>query len=92
MLTVLVGTLTGIAGSFLVSLSGMRDYADLYNYYIGYDGEITEPQAQDTLSKDELNISETELMERFTRGDASRNTEGSGLGLAIARDLLHLMD
>ena len=48
-LTVLVGTLTGIAGSFLVSLSGMRDYADLYNYYIGYDGEITEPQAQDTL-------------------------------------------
>ena len=44
------------------------------------------------ISKDELNISEAELMERFTRGDASRNTEGSGLGLAIARDLVHLMD
>ena len=30
-------------------------------------------------------------MERFKRGDESRNTEGSGLGLAIARDLVHLM-
>ena len=47
--TVLMGTLTGIAGSFLVSLTGMNDYANLYNYYIGYDGEITAPQAQDTL-------------------------------------------
>ena len=30
-------------------------------------------------------------MERFTRGDSSRNTEGSGLGLAIAKDLTRLM-
>ncbi len=30
-------------------------------------------------------------MERFKRGDKSRNTEGSGLGL-IARDLMHMMD
>jgi len=30
-------------------------------------------------------------MERFTRGDSSRNTEGSGLGLAIAKDLTTLM-
>lgn len=44
------------------------------------------------ISRDALNISEEELMERFTRGDASRNTEGSGLGLAIARDLVRLMD
>ena len=44
------------------------------------------------ISKDKLNISEAELMERFTRGDESRNTEGSGLGLAIAKDLVHLMD
>ena len=43
------------------------------------------------ISKDELNISAEELMERFTRGDSSRNTEGSGLGLAIARDLTTLM-
>ena len=33
-----------------------------------------------------------ELMERFKRGDESRNTEGSGLGLAIAKDLVKLMN
>ena len=33
------------------------------------------------ISKDALNISGDELMERFVRGDSSRNTEGSGLGL-----------
>ena len=43
------------------------------------------------ISKAELNISPDELMERFTRGDQSRNTEGSGLGLAIAKDLTTLM-
>ena len=37
-----------------------------------------------------LNISGEELMERFVRGDRSRNTEGSGLGLSIARSLAHL--
>ncbi len=31
-----------------------------------------------------------ELLERFVRGDASRNTEGSGLGLSIARSLARL--
>ena len=44
------------------------------------------------ISEEQLNISAEELMERFKRGDASRNTEGSGLGLAIARDLTKLMD
>ena len=44
------------------------------------------------ISRDRLNISADELMERFKRGDESRNTEASGLGLAIARDLTKLMD
>ena len=44
------------------------------------------------ISKDPLNISADELMERFKRGDESRNTEGSGLGLAIAKDLAKLMN
>lgn len=37
-----------------------------------------------------LNISADELMERFVRGDASRNTEGNGLGLSIAKSLTEL--
>ncbi|MBQ5387437.1 MAG: GHKL domain-containing protein [Lachnospiraceae bacterium] len=44
------------------------------------------------ISKNELNISADELMERFVRGDASRNTEGNGLGLSIARSLTESMD
>ncbi len=42
------------------------------------------------ISKYQLNISADELMERFVRGDSSRNTEGSGLGLSIARSLAEL--
>ena len=42
-------------------------------------------------SRDELNISSDELMERFVRGDSSRHTEGSGLGLNIAKSLTELM-
>ncbi len=42
------------------------------------------------ISREPLNLSPDELMERFVRGDASRNTEGSGLGLSIARSLTEL--
>lgn len=42
------------------------------------------------ISKYELNISAEELMERFVRGDSSRNTEGSGLGISIAKSLTEL--
>ena len=43
------------------------------------------------ISKEKLNITGEELMERFVRGDRSRNTEGSGLGLSIAKSLTNLM-
>lgn len=43
-------------------------------------------------SKSALNISGDELMERFIRGDSSRNTEGSGLGLSIAQSLTELLN
>lgn len=44
------------------------------------------------ISASQLNISGEELMERFVRGDSSRNTEGSGLGLSIARSLVQLQN
>ncbi len=44
------------------------------------------------ISKFQLNVSAEELMERFVRGDTSRNTEGSGLGLSIARSLVELQN
>ena len=44
------------------------------------------------ISKFQLNVSAEELMERFVRGDTSRNTEGSGLGLSIARSLAELQN
>lgn len=42
------------------------------------------------ISKTPLNITSDELMERFVRGDSSRNTEGSGLGLSITKSLTEL--
>ena len=44
------------------------------------------------VSKDKLNITADELMQRFVRGDKSRYTEGSGLGLSIAKSLCELQD
>ena len=42
------------------------------------------------ISREQLNVNADELMERFVRGDTSRNTEGSGLGLNIAKSLTEL--
>ena len=44
------------------------------------------------ISKFPLNISTDELLERFIRGDSSRNAEGSGLGLSIAKSLAELQN
>jgi signal transduction histidine kinase len=43
------------------------------------------------ISRDPLNISPEELMERFVRGDVARSTEGSGLGLSISKSLTELL-
>ena len=42
------------------------------------------------ISKEELRLSAEDLLERFVRGDASRNREGSGLGLNIAKTLMEV--
>lgn len=44
------------------------------------------------ISKDKLNISAEELMQRFVRGDKARTTEGSGLGISIAQNLTELQN
>lgn len=66
------------------SLSGTRAYMELYEK----DGKAF--IVFKNISKCELNISGDELVERFVRGDTSRNTEGSGLGLSIAKSLTEL--
>ena len=42
------------------------------------------------VSAAELDFDETQIVERFERGDKARNTEGSGLGLAIAKSFTEL--
>ena len=66
------------------SLCGTRAYMELYEK----DGKAF--IVFKNISKCELNISGDELVERFVRGDTSRNTEGSGLGLSIAKSLTEL--
>lgn len=44
------------------------------------------------ISNHKLNIPPDELLERFVRGDVSRNTNGSGLGLSIAKNLVQIQD
>ena len=41
-------------------------------------------------SRQQLDMTEEALMERFVRGDAARSSEGNGLGLSIARSMAEL--
>ena len=57
-------------------------------FYIAADAEEERVRMSfKNISRDELNVSADELLERFVRGDAARSGEGSGLGLDIARSL-----
>ena len=44
------------------------------------------------ISREPQQINADDLMERFVRGDASRNSEGSGLGLNIAKSLMEIQN
>ena len=67
------------------ALPGTRVYIDV----MALEGKVI--ISLKNISRDELNVDADELMERFVRGDSSRNTEGNGLGLSIAGSLMELM-
>lgn len=66
------------------ALEGTRVYVSLKKV-----GDVAEFVVKN-VAKYELNEDAAELVERFKRADASRNTEGSGLGLAIAQSIVDL--
>lgn len=66
------------------AMANTRVYVDLYTK------GNTASVAVKNISGQRLNITEDELLQRFVRGDSSRNTEGSGLGLSIAKSLAEL--
>ena len=66
------------------ALPGTRVYCD-----VTADGRKARISVKN-ISRDPLNITADELMERFVRGDQSRNSEGNGLGLNIAKSLMEV--
>lgn len=68
------------------ALENSRVYIDLKKFDKSVKIEIK------NISKEKLNISADELMQRFVRGDKSRTTEGSGLGISIAQNLTELQN
>ena len=66
------------------AMPGTRVYVDLS----AAEGKVV--ISVKNISRDPLNVRADELLERFVRGDSSRNTEGSGLGLNIAKSLMEL--
>ncbi len=73
-----------LGNAYKYSLENTRIYIDVTRR----DGQIC--ISFKNVSATPLNISADELLERFVRGDSSRNTEGSGLGLSIAKSLTEL--
>lgn len=75
-----------ISNIFKYSMDGSRVYIEVSD-----EDEYVEVIFKNT-SREELNFTEEEILQRFKRGDVSRSTEGSGLGLAIAKSLIEVQN
>ena len=64
------------------SMEGSRVYVDIIENVADVTVIIK------NMSATEIDYKADEIVERFQRGDKSRNTEGSGLGLAIAKSFI----
>lgn len=66
------------------AMEGSRVYIDII------DGEEAAKITIKNISAEEISFNAFDIVERFERGDKSRNTEGSGLGLAIAKSFVEV--
>jgi signal transduction histidine kinase len=67
-------------------MEGSRVYVDIIE-----NNEVAEITIKN-MSAEEINFDSEDIVERFQRGDKSRNTEGSGLGLAIVKSFVEVQD
>ena len=68
-----------IANAVKYSLKGSRVYVSVRNTENSVEIEVK------NIASYRMDFDDSEITERFVRGDSSRTTEGSGLGLAIAK-------
>lgn len=73
-----------IANALKYSLPGSRVFVDLT-----VEGEKARAVMKN-IANYEMDFVEDEILQRFVRGDSSRNTEGSGLGLSIAQQFTQI--
>lgn len=66
------------------AMDGSRVYVDII------DDEDIATITIKNMSAEEINFNPFDIVERFQRGDKSRNTEGSGLGLAIVKSFVEV--
>jgi signal transduction histidine kinase len=66
------------------AMEGSRVYVDIIE-----NNEVAEITIKN-MSAEEINFDSEDIVERFQRGDKSRNTEGSGLGLAIVKSFVEV--
>lgn len=66
------------------AMEGSRVYVDII------ENDVIVEITIKNMSAEEINFDSEDIVERFQRGDKSRNTEGSGLGLAIVKSFVEV--